>query len=93
MGCPCENTGNGVYIPPQLPVDVNCPYTLEQLQSWQSILLCAREKELMSTSQLNADLGIVVSAINQSWNYCYFKKNLDLISPRIIQITNTGQCQ
>ena len=84
-------------LPPQLIVDLNCPYTLDQMKIWSNLLICFKEKGYysqygISGQQLNAALGIVLSALNYPTNICYFKSDLDNIFNVITIIVNSGKC-
>lgn len=101
MGCaPCQKKKQAqAQQKPQPIIESNeeCPYTEEQLVEWKRLILCAREKNVKEMSitdvEINKALGIVLSALGQRYDYCYFKKQLDNTQLTIIKIVNYNQCQ
>jgi len=76
---------------------VPCEYEPEQLQTWRTLLICAKDKALyldlgVPAHNVNKYLGIVISAINYNTNPCYFKSELDNIAAFIAVLVNTGKC-
>jgi hypothetical protein len=79
-----------------IPIE-DCTYTLDQLRTWYSILVCCKDQVLypqlgINAQTMNSYLGITGSALNYPTNPCYFKDNLDIIGNFIILITATGKC-
>lgn len=101
MGCPCQNNSNAYASPTiitQTPqVNTNCQFTEEILNTWKDKLLCVKNQSLYETvniqeKDINVYLGVVLSALNNTSNICYFESHLQTISPKIIQIIVLSQC-
>lgn len=78
------------------PVE-GCTYTMDQLNTWVTKLICCKDKVLylqlgINAQTMNKYLGIVMSALNYPTNPCYFQTDLDVISDFIILIVNSGRC-
>jgi hypothetical protein len=71
----------------------DCEYNEAQLLGWRELLLCLKARNLYDTfgtseKAVNAALGIIISAINQRANLCYYQGRLDRIFPLIISINS-----
>jgi hypothetical protein len=75
----------------------DCSYTMEQLQVWVNLLVCAKDKTIypslgLTAQQLNKYLGIAMSALNYPTYPCYFAKELAPIGDVIILLQNDPRC-
>lgn len=76
----------------------SCDYTAETTDGWLTILKCVNENNLLDTYNIqkalyNSFLGILLSVKKSPYTVCYFKKELDVIKPYIVNIINSGTCQ
>lgn len=74
-----------------------CRYSEQQLREWKRMLTCLkgseqRERLGVDNFTINQSLGIVGSALNHSYNICYFEPHLDNIEPLIFTIINENIC-
>lgn len=96
---PCSSCGNkpqnyiasaSVYSGP-----TECDYTVEQIISWKTKLLCIKDNPQavnLTVKKFNSFLGTVYSITEYPNNPCYFKKYLDEIKPYITLIINLNLC-
>jgi hypothetical protein len=99
--CGCSQ-GSSIYSQPQQPrqnrsVNTDCEFNESIINNWKLKLECVKEKELYqeinsSQKEINSFIGVVISALSNPENICYFAGHLQAISPTIIKIINTGQC-
>jgi hypothetical protein len=74
-----------------------CVYTKMMLEVWLLKLTCIKESDKyqdigVSLGDINASLGVVISALKNESKICYFASHLDNISAIIIKIANLGEC-
>lgn len=99
----CSSCGSGKSVAFSRPTATNtrtvnkdCIYTIEVLQNWETKLNCVKSGNLYtniqsSSSEINAFLGVVKSAISTN-NPCYFEAHLNTIASTIMKIINLQQC-
>lgn len=100
MGCnSCLQAKEGVvpYYTSHSYVAPECTYEMETIIEWKNKLFCVRDSNKLSElnitkQQLNAYLGIVLSAVNMGDNLCFIKDKLDTVQPFIMKIVNLGTC-
>lgn len=75
----------------------DCPYTVEQLANWLTLVKCYKDKGLyvgtkITKKQVHSYIGIILSAQNYADNICYFEKELQEVENFIVVVISTGQC-
>lgn len=101
MACGCSAKSNNT---PVLTVsttlnhhDNECTYTVEMINSWRDLLECVNKNGKLSLfgiqkSLYNGFLGVLISVQNAPDTICYFKKELDILNPYIVNIINSEEC-
>lgn len=98
----CNCSSSTIYSQPNIAqrtvvTNTNCEFNEGIVNNWKLKLECVKEKSLYndiqsSEKEINSFLGVVISALSNLQNICYFSGHLQAIAPTIIKIINTGQC-
>lgn len=96
MACACQNktvnTSDQQAAFAVLQANMDCPFTLEDLQNWKVKLECTKAREYVpegyTMARINAYLGVVLSAMYNPQNLCFYKTVLDEMQPLLGTLTN-----
>lgn len=74
-----------------------CDYTSDTTNAWLEKLKCVEQAGKLKDfgiqkSLYNSFLGILISIQRKPASVCYFKTQLDIIQPYILNIINEGTC-
>lgn len=75
----------------------DCIYTIPILENWKTRFECVKANSTYnlinsSEAEINGFLGVVLSALSNPSNICYFASHLSTIGLTIVKIINSGQC-
>jgi hypothetical protein len=98
----CNCGSSTIYSQPTITqrtvtINTECEFNEGILNNWKLKLECVKDKSLYndiqsSEKEINSFLGVLISALSNLQNICYFENHLQAIAPTIIKIINTGKC-